>query len=235
MGRPLKIKKSTTKDIGFNNLGSLTDPTYPATMTAANFFGVVGGANAQGGSSIATSSYPVVKAVAFVPGDSEYRNAYIITQKGTTKYLVAAINSIADEDIVAGRTYIINTVGTTNWTLFGASANAAPGDVFTALGNGTNSGTGTVFLVGTCALANDTTPASGFMSITMNVNGDSTEISISRLTNHYALDYSTPKVRYAVNFFTDEASVIKSGTSGGANTASQQNTLQLGQVDQYTS
>ena len=235
MGRPLKIKKSTTSDIGFNNLGSLTDPTYPATMTAANFFGVVGGANAQGGSSIATSAYPVVKAIAFVPGDSTYRNAYIITQKGNSKYLVAAINSIADEDIVAGRSYIINTVGTTNWTLFGASVNAAPGDVFTALGNGTNSGTGTVFLVGTCALVDDVTPTVGNMSITINIGGDSTEVTISRLTNRYALDYSTPKVRYAVNFFTDEASVIKSGTSGGANTASQQNTLELAQIDQFTS
>jgi len=235
MGRPLKIKKSTTKDIGFNNLGSLTDPTYPATMTAANFFGVVGGANAQGGSSIATSSYPVVKAIAFVPGDSTYRNAYIITQKGSTKYLVAAINSIADEDIVAGRSYIINTVGTTNWQLFGAPSNATAGEVFTALTNGTNSGTGTVFLVGTCSLADDVTPASGFMSITINIGGDSTEVTISRLTNHYALDYSTPKVRYAVNFFTDESSVIKSGTSGGANTASQQNTLELAQIDQFTS
>ena len=235
MGRPLKIKKSTTSDIGFNNLGSLTDPTYPATMTSANFFGVVGGANAQGGSSIATSAYPVVKAIAFVPGDSTYRNAYIITQKGSTKYLVAAINSIADEDIVAGRSYIINTVGTTNWQLFGAPSNATAGDIFTALANGSNSGTGTVYLVGTCALADDVTPTSGNMSITINIGGDSTEVTISRLTNHYALDYSTPKVRYAVNFFTDEASVIKSGTSGGANTATQQNTLELAQIDQYTS
>jgi len=235
MGRPLKIKKTTTKDIGFNNLGSLTDPTYPATMTAANFFGVVGGANAQGGSSIATSAYPVVKAIAFVPGDSTYRDAYIITQKGSTKYLVAAINSIADEDIVAGRSYIINTVGTTNWQLFGAPSNATAGEVFTALANGTNSGTGTVFLVGVCALADDVTPTEGNMSITINIGGDSTEVTISRLTNHYALDYSTPKVRYAVNFFTDEASVIKSGTSGGANTATQQNTLELAQIDQFTS
>lgn len=235
MGRPLKIKKSTTSDIGFNNVGSLTDPTYPATMTAANFFGVVGGANAQGGSSIATSAYPVVKAIAFVPGDSQYRDAYIITQKGSTKYLVAAINTINDEDIVAGNSYIINTVGTTNWQLFGAPSNATAGDVFTALANGSDSGTGTVYLVGVCALADDVTPAEGFMSITINVGGDSTEVTISRLTNHYALDYSTPKVRYAVNFFTDEASVIKSGTSGGANTATQQNTLELAQIDQFTS
>lgn len=235
MGRPLKIKKSTTKDIGFNNVGSLTDPVYPATMTSSNFFGVVGGANAQGGSSIATSAYPVVKCTAYVPGDSQYRDAYIITQKGSTKYLVAAINSIADEDIVAGNSYIINTAGTTNWKLFGAPSNATAGDVFTALANGSNSGTGTVYLVGNCTLVNDTTPAEGFMSITINVGGDSTEVTVSRLTNHYALDYSTPKVRYAVNFFTDEASVIKSGTSGGANTASQQNTLELAQIDQFTS
>jgi hypothetical protein len=51
------------------------------------------------------------------------------------------------------------------------------------------------------------------MNIAM-FNGDSTDILISRLTNHYALDYSTPPVRYVVNFFSDEGSEIKSGADG---------------------
>lgn len=251
MGRPLKIKKyapapgqggvnyqpgaAVYVDIGFNSWNQLTNPVYPVTMTPSNFVGVVGGANAIGGNTIASAAYPVVKCIAWVPGDSTYRNSFIIRQKGTTKYLVAAINPIADDNLVAGRTYVINTVGTTNWAAFGARPNAAAGDVFTCSRAGFNSGNGNAFLVGVCVLANDPTPASGFMSITMNVGGDSTEIGISKLTNHWALDYSTPPVRYAINFFTDEGTEIKSGTRNQANSAGQQNIVDLGQIDQYTS
>jgi hypothetical protein len=45
--------------------------------------------------------------------------------------------------------------------------------------------------------------------------------------------------RYATNFFTDEGTVIKSGTTGAANTGSvsggQQNLLDLGIVEKYNS
>ena len=83
MGRPLKIKKSTTKDIGFNNLGSLTNPVYPATLNSSEYLGVVGGANA----SVATSAYPVVRVQACEIGGTE-EAAIIVRQKGTTTYLV---------------------------------------------------------------------------------------------------------------------------------------------------
>ena len=49
MGRPLKIKKTTTKDIGFVELGQLESPVYPDTLNTDQFIGVVGGANAIGG------------------------------------------------------------------------------------------------------------------------------------------------------------------------------------------
>lgn len=228
MGRPLKIKKSTTKDIGFNMWSELTTPVFPATFTTSQFAGVVGGAK-----SVASSSYPVVKCVAFISDDSTYRDAFILRQKGTTKYMVAAVNAINDEDMVVGNTYYIVSVGTTTWKACGAPSNAGVGDTFTCTAAG--SGTGTVYLVGTCALVNDTTPASGEMSITMNVNADSTEIGISKLTNKFALDYTVPPVRYAINFFTDDGSEIKSGTQNIGNTATQQNILSLGQILQYTS
>jgi hypothetical protein len=54
------------------------------------------------------------------------------------------------------------------------------------------------------------------MNIAM-FNGDSTDILISKLTNKWALDYSTPPVRYVINFFTDEGTEIKSGTNGATN------------------
>ena len=65
------------------------------------------------------------------------------------------------------------------------------------------------------------------MNISLSTGGDSTQILISRLTNKFALDYSTPPVRYSVNFFTDEGSQIKSGTVGV--------TVDLGQVEKFTS
>ena len=83
MGRPLKIKKSTTKDIGFNNLGSLTNPVYPTTLNSSEYLGVVGGANA----SVATSAYPVIRVQACEIGGAE-EEAIIVRQKGSTTYLV---------------------------------------------------------------------------------------------------------------------------------------------------
>jgi len=237
MGRPLKIKKTTTKDIGFVELGQLESPVYPDTLNTDQFIGVVGGANAIGGSAVATSANPVVKVTVHLPtggpGNDEAAG-FIITQKGSIKYLVADTTSVADEDLVVGRTYIINTVGTTDWQACGASPRGdiggvlqyAAGDIFTATAVG--AGTGTAFEVGICALANQTVGnlTAGNMNILLSP-GDSSDVLISRLTNKFALDYSSPPVRYLTNFFTDEGTEIKSGTIGV--------TLQLGQVDDYTS
>ena len=229
MGRPLKIKKTTTKDIGFVALGELEAPVYPDTLNTDQFIVVVGGANASGGSAVATSAYPVVRVQVHLatggPGSAE-APGFIITQKGNTKYLVADTTSVADEDLVVGRTYIINTVGTTDWVSCGGSVNPAAGDVFTATGIG--AGTGTAFEVGICNLANEATGAltAGNMNIAI-FNGDSTDILVSKLTNKFALDYSTPKVRYLVNFFTDEGTEIKSGTVG--------QTVALAIAENYTS
>lgn len=228
MGRPLKIKKTTTKDIGFNPFSQLTDPVFPVTMTTSNFFGVVGGANAEAGSSIATAANPVVKCRVYIPGAAAEDDGYIITQKGTIRYQVAAVSAVNDEDLVIGLAYRILTVGTTNWGACGASrTNPQAGDIFTATAVG--SGTGTAQLVGICTLADeaDTTLTEGNMNISLSSGGDSTQILISRLTNRFALDYSTPPVRYATNFFTDEGTSIKSGTIA--------QTIALGQVENYTS
>ena len=231
MGRPLKIKKTTTTDIGFNAIVSLTNPVYPDTLSGTEFIGVVGGANA----SVATSTYPVVKARAFITGAGAEDDAYIITQKGTIKYQVATVTAVNDEDMVVGQAYRILSVGTTDWAACGASdSNAAVGDVFTATAVG--AGTGTVQNVGTCVLANqaDTALTAGNMNITFS-NGDSTAQLISKLTNKFALDYSVPPVRYLTNFFSDEGFEIKSGTTGAANVTGQQNQVSLAIVENFTS
>lgn len=233
MGRPLKIKKTTTTDIGFNPFASLTNPVYPTDPTifdGTEFLGVVGGANAA----VASASFPVVKCRAFITGTGAEDDAYIITQKGTIKYQVATVTAIADESIVVGRSYRILTVGTTDWTACGASAsNPGVGDVFTATAVG--AGTGTAQEVGTCVLADqaDSSLTAGNMNITFST-GDSTAQTISRLTNRYALDFGTPKVRYLVNFFSDEGTEIKSGAEADTFANSTGN-LNLAIVENFTS
>jgi hypothetical protein len=216
MGRPLKIKKTQTVDIGYPALGTLENPVYPDTLNTDQFIGVVGGANTLGGTAVATSAYPVIRVKVFLPSGgpgSAEADGFIITQKGAKQYLVADTTSVNDEDLVVGRTYIINSVGTTEWVACGAGVNPAAGDVFTATGIG--AGTGTAFEVGVCTLANEATGAltQGNMNIAI-FNGDSSDILVSKLTNKFALDYSDPPVRYLVNFFTDEGTAIKSGTIG---------------------
>lgn len=71
MGRPLKIKHSSTIDIGFNN------------PQGGSYYGVVGG-----NTSLSSTSYPVVRVRVKIGSNSE-ADGYIITQKGSTKYLVS--------------------------------------------------------------------------------------------------------------------------------------------------
>jgi hypothetical protein len=200
MGRPLKIKKSTTKDIGFNAWDQLTNPVYPATFNTNQYLGVVGGEGNGGG--VATATYPVVKCRVHIVGQSE-EDGWIVRQKGTRKYLVQGAGSGEQ---------------------------------------------------GVCVLANEAqgAVAEGNMNISFALDADSSEVLISKLTNKYAYDFTGGEVggaaaggfaqdlvqqniRYAANFFTDEGTEIKSGTTGQANSATQQNLLNLVIVESYTS
>jgi hypothetical protein len=74
-------------------------------------------------------------------------------------------------------------------------------------------------------------------------------VYISKLTNHFILGWEggsnydaasvTGDLRSLANFFTDEGTMIKSGTTGGVNTGSvsagQQNLLNLALVENVTS
>ena len=71
MGRPLKIKESTTVDVGFDN------------PTGGQYYGVVGGDTDN-----STYAHPVVKVRVKITGESE-ADGYIIRQKGASKYLVS--------------------------------------------------------------------------------------------------------------------------------------------------
>jgi hypothetical protein len=89
MGRPLKIKKTLTKDIGFNAFDQLTNPVFPVTLTATEFVGVVGGDK-----NVAAVDYPVTACTVNIPGSGEDDEAgFIIRQKGSRKFLVQGLDS----------------------------------------------------------------------------------------------------------------------------------------------
>jgi hypothetical protein len=196
MGRPLKIQKlnaGVQTDAGYPQFANL-DPTtqvIPVGMTSDEFLGVVGGAN----TGIATSTFPVVKITANVNGQEG--SAYIITQKGTYKYLVSGENSVNAGSFTPGFSYQILSLGNTDWTSIGAGINPTVGDVFTATDAG--AGSGTASDCGQCQLVANSTINAGEMNMVFNVNSGSAYAS--RLTNKYIWDNNTPPNRYAVNFF----------------------------------
>ena len=256
MGRPLKIQKISTGsgnggasvgiDLGFPNFGSLTNPVKNSVgnMTDAQYLGVVGGAGPTDTPTTTNPRVDVIVNIQLASGSGAgVAQGYIIRQKGSRKYLVGSVTSIADEDLVVGNAYIITSVGTTDWVAVGAPANYGVGTIFTCTAD-VAAGSGTANLVGVCVLDNDTTPAAGLMAITY-TNNDSTATPISKLTNKFLLDFAggsgftqaevTNDVRFSANFFTDEGTVIKSGTTAAANVTGQQNLLDVVIVDNVTS
>jgi predicted RNA binding protein YcfA (HicA-like mRNA interferase family) len=252
MGRPLKIKKSTTTDIGFNALAGLTAPVLPSPVfnTDTEYLGVVGGSN-----TVDTATYPTVKCRVFITGFAE-EDGYVIRQKGSHKYLVGG--TTARTALVAGRAYRVTVVGNTDWATVGAGTDVAAGDVFTATAALADTGTGAVNAVGQCVLGSDLTPAAGNMSISYFSN-DSTETAISKLTNKFLQNFdggavggnadtgdvwsaaaAVNNVAYAANFFSDEGVTAKSGAEAdtwGANGSEQlaNGNLDLAIVENYNS
>lgn len=250
MGRPLKIQQYSlgsgdtatgtgvpvVVDSAYPIFGQLTNPVYPNTYNTSQYFGVVGGSNtvpAQA-KSLTGADYPTVKIRVYITGGSE-DDGFIITQKGAYQYKVAALTPIASTSIAAGNSYRILTTGDTNWAAIGGpTSTVAIGDVFTATGTG--SGSGTVQLVGICTLSNEANSSltAGNMTITMDI-GDSATTRVSKLTNKYALDWTggdtysaaavVQRIRYLANFFDQGETAIKSGTA--------QTNLTLAQINRY--
>jgi hypothetical protein len=231
MGRPLKIQKSSTGsgnggaavgvDLGYPNFNSLTNPVFNSpvqTLNGTQYLGVVGGA---GPNDTPTATNPRVDVTVNITGSAGVAQGYIIRQKGSHKYLVGDVTTINDEDLVVGLAYMILSVGTTDWVTAGAPTNYGVGTIFTCTSNNVG-GTGTANLVGVCVLQDSATPTAGFMSISY-IDDTSSEVFISKLTNKFLLgweggsNYAATSVvadtRQVANFFTDEGTVIKSGTA----------------------
>ena len=248
MGRPLKIQKistgsgnsgaSVSVDLAYPNFGSLTAPVFNSPVQTLNnnqYLGVVGGAAPTDVPTVTNPRIDVTVNIAQPDGSGlGVAQGYIIRQKGAHKYLVGDVTGVVGGAFVVGQAYQIVSLGTTNWESAGAGANYAVGLVFTAATVG--DGDGTANSVGVCVLDNDVTPAVGLMAITFTI-GDSTATPLSKLTNKFLLDWTGGStyaadqvindVRIVANFFTDEGTVIKSGTA--------QTTIGLAIVDNVTS
>ena len=263
MGRPLKIKKTTTGantgvDIGFNALSSLTDPVAPSGATvwtdSTSYLGVVGGSN-----TVDTATYPTVKCRVYITNSySTEADGFIIRQKGSHKYLVGTATPIDPENAVVGVALQIVALGDTNWQAMGAPAGAAVGTIFTATAASGAGTTGTASEVGICVLTSDLSPTAGNMSISYFSN-DSTETAISKLTNKFLQNFAggatggnadtgdvwaatdtVDNVAFATNFFSDEGTTAKSGAqvdTWGTNGSEQLATgaLDLAIVENYNS
>jgi hypothetical protein len=248
MGRPLKIQKlstgsgnsgaSVSVDLAYPNFGSLTAPVFNSPVQTLNdnqYLGVVGGAAPTDVPTLTNPRIDVTVNIAAPDGSGiGVAQGYIIRQKGAHKYLVGDVTGVTGGAFVVGQAYQIVTVGTTNWTAAGAGANFGVGTIFTATTVG--DGDGVANSVGVCVLDNDVTPAAGLMAITF-TQTDSTATPLSKLTNKFLLDWTGGStyeadqvindVRIVANFFTDEGTVIKSGTA--------QTTITLAIVDNVTS
>jgi hypothetical protein len=247
MGRPLKIQKlstgsgnsgaSVSVDLAYPNFGSLTAPVFNSPVQTLNnnqYLGVVGGAAPTDTPTTTNPRIDVTVNIAAPDGSGiGVAQGYIIRQKGAHKYLVGDVTGVTGGAFVVGQAYQIVTVGTTNWTAAGAGANFGIGTIFTATTVG--DGNGSANSVGVCVLDNDVTPAAGLMAITF-TQTDSTATPLSKLTNKFLLDWTGGStyeadqvindVRIVANFFTDEGTVIKSGTA--------QTTITLAIVDNVT-
>ena len=235
MGRPLKIQKSSTGsgnggaavgvDLGYPNFNSLTNPVFNSpvqTLNGTQYLGVVGGA---GPTDTPSATNPRVDVTVNISNPSGtglgVAQGYIIRQKGAHKYLVGDVTGVNDGSFLVGQAYQIVSVGTTDWTAAGAPSNFGVGTVFTASSVG-GAGSGTANSVGVCVLADSATPTVGLMSISY-IDDTSSEVFISKLSNKFLLgweggsDYAATSVvadtRQVANFFTDEGTVIKSGTA----------------------
>lgn len=275
MGRALKIQKNNVgagttvsgsnpvvttynqtvlTDAGFPNFGSLTNPAYNTpvqTLDSTQFLGVVGGSPAT---STASATFPEVAALVNIlladGTDTGSGAGRIIRQKGSHKFLVAATASqINAGSFIVGQAYQIVDPSNTPWSTIGGEATAVAGDIFTATGVG--SGSGTAYAVGQCVLSNTATPAAGDMSISYSV-ADSAAVFASYITNKWVRDWNgmtygnysdsnlgvniqSGENQYVTNFFTDEGNVTVSGGELSGSTQVLNPTIQLAQIASVTS
>jgi hypothetical protein len=129
---------------------------------------------------------------AFTNSTPAANDGYVVRQKGKRKFLVVEKTNVQDEFICAGGSYMIITVGNTDWQALGAGPDAAAGKIFTASVNGVGLGTtGAVYAVGVCTLVNtaDASLTRNEMNLNLNFASDPDAFAAS-VTNHFAVDFT---------------------------------------------
>lgn len=177
MGRPVNKRY-------FGKLPDADDPTL-APQSGDTFFNVK--VNAQIGAA------------------AESTIAYILAQKGSTKFLVANGAVVNDENLVPGTKYVINAVGSTDWASVGVYGDAYVGKVFTATATG--SGSGTARLAGVCKLVNavDGSLGADEMSI-MGQLSNGSQVPVKKIYNRTARDFNN--VRYKWTIVDDSTATV---------------------------
>jgi hypothetical protein len=129
---------------------------------------------------------------AFTNSTPAANDGYIVRQKGKRKFLVIEKNSVQDEFICAGGSYMIRDVGTTDWEALGAGPDAAAGKIFTASTNGVGLTTdGYVYPIGVCTLVNtaDASLTRNQMNINLN-KASGSDVYAAYVTDHFAVDFT---------------------------------------------
>jgi hypothetical protein len=150
-----------------------------------------------------------ITAVSFTFAEED--NGYIIRQKGKKKFLVARKQTIQDEGIALGGTYMIVNTSDTDWAALGAGTNASNGKIFTATASGVGLTTGgQVYPVGICVLV-DGGGTLGLNEMRIEIDNDGTTTNIMSLTNRWARDFDNSNnatgTKYLVSTYNDNGDV----------------------------
>lgn len=119
-------------------------------------------------------------------------SGYIVRQKGKKKYLVARRETIQDEFIATGGTYLITSAGDTDWSALGAGPDATADKIFTATANGLGLGTtGSVYVLGVCTLVDEDQGnlVAGQASFIID-RAVASDTNASTITNKFVLDFT---------------------------------------------
>lgn len=142
-------------------------------------------------------------------------NGSIVRQKGSRRFLVAGTSDeIQDESIAAGQSYMIGSVGNTDWAALGADPTAGLYDIFTATKDGTGLTTnGFVWPVATCLLVNLNSPTQP-NTMSVGIFDDGNTYYAQRLKNKFSTNFATPfsncnpGVTFSATFFNDNGNTI---------------------------
>ena len=224
MGRPLKIAKSLTKDIAYNNPG---DDVANRTPSGELYYGVVGG-----DVSLSSITNPITSTRVRPTGGSitAEGEGFIIKQKGASKFLVSRLDASAIDpaNAVVGSIVRIVAVGDTDWNAMGMPGNGfvSAGAIFTVEAASAAGSSGTVAECGICTLANEADAAlsTGSMTVTYGDVGSSL-VRLKRFSNKHGISFADAPV--LLNYFNILDDTVKIGGSGSAASPATRDLVQI--------